>query len=166
MKFRGLATVMACIASLSGTAFAQAPSAPPAPPPAYGPPITLAQAKKVAAAAEAEARRLGLNQVIVIVEPAGDLVYLERMDGISYGTIHLAERKAQTAARFRRPSQIFEERVQAGSNYLLGLEGALPVGGGVPIVSNGEIIGAIGVAGAPLSPPDSQVAKVGADAIQ
>jgi len=168
MKFRIFAIVVTGVALLADPAFAQAPAPaapPPGPPPAYGPPISLAQAKKVAAAAEAEALKLGLNQGIAIVEPSGELVYFERMDGISYAQILLAQRKAQTAARFRLPSQAFQDRVQT-NNFLLGLEGALPVGGGVPIVSGGKIIGAIGVAGAPRSPPDEQVAKAGADALQ
>ena len=163
MKFHVLTVALTGIALLAGPVFAQAPapsSPPPGPPPAYGPPITLAQAKQVAAAAESEAVKLGLHQAIAIVEPSGDLVYFERMEGSSYAHIHLAQRKAQTAARFRVPTQAFQDRVQA-NNFLLGLEGMMPIGGGIPIVSNGKIIGAIGVAGAPRSEPDDQVAKAG-----
>jgi glc operon protein GlcG len=172
MRHLSLMTVAACAALTFGTVVhAQQPAAtapaapPPGPPPAYGPPISLADAKKVAAAAEAESLNLGLHQVIAIVEPSGDLVYFERMEGSSYAHIQLAQRKAQTAARFRAPSMAFQDRVQA-NNFLLGLEGMIPVGGGVPIVSGGKIVGAIGVAGAPISPPDVQVANAGAAALK
>jgi glc operon protein GlcG len=96
MKFRILAIVVTGIALFAGPAFAQTPAPaapPPGPPPAYGPPISLAQAKQVAAAAEAESLKLGLHQAIAIVEPSGDLVYFERMEGSSYAHIHLAQRK-------------------------------------------------------------------------
>jgi uncharacterized protein GlcG (DUF336 family) len=172
MRHLSLMTLAACAALMFGTAVhaqqsaSPAPAAPPpGPPPAYGPPISLAQAKQVAAAAEAEALKLGLHDTIAIVEPSGDLVYFERMEGGAYGHVDLALRKARSAARFRLPTMAFQDRVQANS-FLLGLEGMIPVGGGVPIVSGGKIVGAIGVAGAPLSPPDVQVAKAGADALK
>ena len=168
MKFRILAIVVTGIVLLTSLAFAQTPAPaapPPGPPPAYGPPISLAQAKQVAAAAEAEALKLGLHDTIAIVEPSGDLVYFERMEGGAYAHIQLAQHKAQSAARFRLPTMVFQERVQANS-FLLGLDGMITVGGGVPIVSGGKIVGAIGVAGAPLSPPDDQVARAGAAALK
>ncbi|HXP30040.1 MAG TPA: heme-binding protein [Stellaceae bacterium] len=162
------AAALAAALVLGGVAQAQQAPAPaaPAPPPPYGAPITLAQAKRVAAAAAAEARKLGVTEAIAIVEPNGALVYFERFDGISYGPLHLAVRKAETAARFRRPTQAFEERLAAGAYPVLGLEGVLPIGGGLPIVVKGKIIGAIGVGGAPVSAPDNQVAKAGVDAIE
>lgn len=172
MRQLSLMTLAACAALMFGTAvYAQQPASPapaappPGPPPAYGPPISLEDAKKVAAAAEAESLNLGLHQAIAIVEPSGDLVYFERMEGSSYAHIDLAQRKARSAARFRAPTMAFQERVQANS-FLLGLEGMIPVGGGVPIVSGGKIVGAIGVAGAPISPPDDKVARAGADALK
>src|SRR5450759_832620 len=116
MKFRILAIVVTGIALLTSPAFAQTPAPaapPPGPPPAYGPPISLAQAKQVAAAAEAEALKLGLHDTIAIVEPSGDLVYFERMEGGAYAHIQLAQHKAQSAARFRLPTMAFQERVQA-----------------------------------------------------
>ena len=169
MRRLSLVAVAACAALMFGTAVqAQQPASPappPGPPPAYGPPISLAQAKQVAAAAEAEALKLGLHDTIAIVEPSGDLIYFERMEGGAYAHIQLAQHKAQSAARFRLPTMAFQERVQANS-FLLGLDGMITVGGGVPIVSGGKIIGAIGVAGAPLSPPDDQVARAGAAALK
>src|ERR1022692_172337 len=169
MRRLSLVAVAACAALMFETAVqAQQPASPappPGPPPAYGPPISLAQAKQVAAAAEAEALKLGLHDTIAIVEPSGDLIYFERMEGGAYAHIQLAQHKAQSAARFRLPTMAFQERVQANS-FLLGLDGMITVGGGVPIVSGGKIIGAIGVAGAPLSPPDDQVARAGAAALK
>lgn len=163
-----MAAALATVLVLGGVAEAQQalPPAAPAPPPPYGAPITLAQAKRIAAAAAAEARKLGVTEAIAIVEPSGALVYFERFDGTSYGPLHLAVRKAETAAQFRRPTQTLEERLAAGAYPLLGLEGALPIGGGVPIVVKGKIIGAIGVAGGQVSAPDNQVAKAGVDAIE
>jgi len=169
MRFSLLAAAAGAALMFGAVAHAQQPASPPpsAPPPRpdYGPPITLEQAKKVAAAAEAEMQKIGQHQAIAIVEPSGDLVYFERMEGSSYAHIQLAESKARSAARFKAPTQAFQDRVQ-GNTFLLGLEGMIPVGGGVPIVSGGKIIGAIGVAGAPISPPDEQVAKAGAETLK
>ncbi len=167
MRQLSLTALAACAALMFATAVHAQQPAPAAPPPRpdYGPPISLEQAKKVAAAAEAESHKLGQHQVIAIVEPSGDLVYFERPEGTSYAHIQLAESKARSAARFKAPTMAFEERVQANS-FLLGFEGLTPVGGGVPIVSGGKIVGAIGVAGAPRSPPDDAVAHAGAAALK
>jgi len=166
MRRLPLTTLAACAALMLATVVhGQQPASLPPPRPDYGPPITLEQAKKVAAAAEAESKKIGQPEVIAIVDPSGDLVYFERPAGTSYGHIQLAERKARSAARFRAPTMAFQERAQ-GNVFLLGLEGMIPVGGGVPIVSGGKIIGAIGIAGAPLSPADVEVAKAGADALK
>jgi uncharacterized protein GlcG (DUF336 family) len=158
-------------AFLGAALFATAGQAQQAPPPAspplpYGPQITLDQAKKVAAAAEAESRKIGIPETFAIVGPTGLMVYFEKMDGTHNGSVLLARRKAETAAQFKRPSQAFENAVKAGNTFLLGLEGAMPVGGGVPIVVNGMIIGAIGASGAPASEPDGDVAQAGADALK
>jgi uncharacterized protein GlcG (DUF336 family) len=144
---------------------AGAPPAAPAPLP-YGMPIGLADAKKAADAAIAEAGKTGFASAVAIVGPAGDLIYFERMDNANISTTWLAQDKAKTAATFRRPSKLFEDRVQAGSTYVLGLDGAIPVGGGVPLVKEGHIIGAIGASGAPSSGPDEQVAQAGAAAVK
>jgi uncharacterized protein GlcG (DUF336 family) len=167
MRQLSLATLAACAALMLGSAVhAQQPASPPPPgPPEYGPPISLAQAKQVAAAADAESHKLGQHQVIAIVEPSGDLIYFERPEGTSYAHIQLAQSKARSAARFRAPTMAFQDRVQANS-FLLGLEGLIPVGGGVPIVSGGKVIGAIGVAGAPRSPADDAVARAGTAALK
>jgi len=161
----GVASAQQSAAPAGSGAPAAAPGAPPPPLP-YGMPISLADAKKAAAAAIAEVGKTGFASAVAIVGPAGDLIYFERMDNANLSTTWLAQKKAQTAATFRRPSKLFEERVQSGATYLLGLEGAMPVGGGVPLVQNGHVVGAIGASGAPSSGPDEQVAQAGAAAVK
>lgn len=155
-----------CVGLVLATAAQAQDKGPPAALP-YGPPITLGQAKKVMAAAEAQAAKIvKWPEAIAIVEPSGQLVMFEKADNTQYGSIHLAMRKAETAAQFRAPSRIFEDLVANGHNVLLGLEGAMPIGGGVPIVVDGKVIGAIGASGAPFSDPDEEIAKAGAAALK
>lgn len=163
MKIRWWISAFAGAALLAGPALAQQASAPPAPPPAYGPPITLEQAKKVMAAAEAEAKKAPFPVAIYIVEPSGEMVMMERMDNTQYGSVALAQKKAESAARFKRPTQALQDRVQSAV-FLLQL-GANVVGGGVPIMEHGKIIGAIGVSGSPGSAQDEAVAKAGVEAL-
>lgn len=163
MKIRWWISAFAGAALLAGPALAQQASTPPAPPPAYGPPITLEQAKKVMAAAEAEAKKAPFPLAIYIVEPSGEMVMMERMDNTQYGSVALAQKKAESAARFKRPTQALQDRVQSAV-FLLQL-GANVVGGGVPIMEHGKIIGAIGVSGSPGSAQDEQVAKAGIEAL-
>jgi uncharacterized protein GlcG (DUF336 family) len=159
-------TGLVLCAGLTWGAAAYAQNNGPPPPMPYGPPITLDQAKQVMAAAEAEAGKVKWPEAVAIVEPSGELVMFEKADNTQYGSIHLAMRKAETAAHFRAPSQVFENLVAQGHNQLLGLEGAMTIGGGVPIVAGGKVIGAIGASGAPFSDPDEQIAKAGAAAIK
>ena len=144
------------------TAMAQAP--PPAP---YGPAITYAQAEKAMAAAVVEARKNGWGVVIAILDSGGHLVMLHRLDNTQYGSIDVAKGKATTAVNFRRPSKAFEDVIAGGGAGLriLGLSGAMPLEGGIPIVLDGKIIGGIGVSGV-LSSQDAQVARAGADALK
>jgi len=146
----------------AGAVSAQAPAAPPA----YGPPITLEQAKKAMASAEAEARKNSWNVVIAIVDSGGNIVMLQRLDDTQFGSIDVARQKAHTAVAFRRPTKVFQDLIaQGGVNLrLLKLEGASPLEGGVPIVLGGKIVGAIGVSGV-TSQQDAQIAQVGADAL-
>ena len=139
-----------------------APSPPPTTP--YGPPIGLEAAKKAMAAAEAEAVKNNWPMAIVILDSTGHPVMLHRLDNTQYGSIRVAEDKAQTALDFRRPSKVFEELVAQGGVGLrtLGLRGATPLEGGVPIIAEGKVIGAVGVSGG-TAPQDGQVAKAGAD---
>ena len=125
--------------------------------------LTLEAAKKIAMAAEAEAKKNSWNVVIAIVDDGGHLVYLQRLDGTQTGSIDVAIKKAQTAISFKRPTKVFEDAVAGGRQVILALPGALPIEGGVPITIGGQIIGAIGVSGV-KSTEDGQIAKAGADA--
>jgi uncharacterized protein GlcG (DUF336 family) len=124
--------------------------------------LTLESAKKIAAAAEAEAKKNSWNVVIAIVDDGGHLLYLQRMDGTQTGSIEVAIKKAQTAMSFKRPTKVFEDAIAGGRNALIALHGALPLEGGVPVTVGGQIIGAIGVSGV-KSTEDGQIAKAGAD---
>jgi uncharacterized protein GlcG (DUF336 family) len=132
----------------------------------YGLAIALETAKKVAAAALAETRRNGWAMAVAIVDPAGDLVYFEKMDATQVGSVAVAIGKARSAARFKRPTKAFQDTLVAGGDGLrvLSLEGAVPIEGGVPIVAEGKIVGAIGVSGG-TSPQDGQCATAGTQAV-
>jgi glc operon protein GlcG len=134
--------------------------------PPYGPSITLAQAKKVAEAALAPARGNGWTMVIAIVDPGGHLVYLEKLDQTQVGSVVIAEQKARSAAIFKRPTKMFQERLARGGDGLLVLRlaGAIPVEGGLPIVVDGKLIGALGVSGG-SSAEDEVCAEAGAAAL-
>jgi len=148
---------LATLSSASATAGAQ--DAPP-----YGPQITLDAARKVAAAAEAEARKNNWRMAIAIVDNHGTLVYYQMLDDTQTGSAIVAVEKARTSAMFRRPSKAFEDNIAGGRNAILGLPGVTPVEGGVPIIVGGKQIGAIGVSGA-SSAQDGIVAKAGVDAL-
>jgi glc operon protein GlcG len=124
--------------------------------------LTLDAAKKIAAAAEAEAKKNSWNVVIAIVDDGGHLLYLQRMDGTQTGSIEVAIKKAQTAMSFKRPTKVFEDAIAGGRTALIALHGALPLEGGVPVTVGGQIIGSIGVSGV-KSTEDGQIAKAGAD---
>ena len=162
-------TAFACILTIIlGTAAAsaqQAPSAPPTTP--YGMPIGLEAARKVMAAAEAEAMKNNWSMAIAILDSTGHMVMLHKLDNTQYGSILVAEDKARTALYFRRSSKVFEDLVAQGGLGIrtLGLRGATPLEGGLPIVVDGKIIGAIGVSGA-TAVQDGLVARAGADAAQ
>jgi len=134
--------------------------------PSYGPAITLEQAKKVLAAAETEARKNDWNVVVAIVDTGGNLVVLQRMDDTQIASVTVAQQKAWSAAGYRRSTKTFEEAVAAGpaGARILALHGAMPVEGGLPIVVNGKIIGAIGVSGV-TSQQDGQIASAGLGAL-
>lgn len=164
MRLLSLITMAAAAALIFGTTvYAQQPiatAAPPAAPPPYGEPITLELAKKIAAAAEAEAKKLNLNDAIAIVEPNGTLVYLQKMDGTQYSGSNVAIDKATSAAIYRRPTAAFDAGLRAGATYLLTLRGMNAVPGGIPIVVGGKLIGGIGISGG-SGPQDVQVAEAG-----
>jgi len=133
--------------------------------PSYGPAVGLDQAKKIAAAAVTEANRNSWHVAIAIVDTHGFLKYYEMMDDTQTASATVALDKARTAAMFRRPTKMFEDGISAGRNALLGMKGALPIEGGLPIVVSGKVVGAIGVSGL-TSPQDAQVAQAGLDAIK
>lgn len=132
----------------------------------YGAPISLADARRVMAAAEAEADRQGWPMVIAIVDSTGHLVMLHRLDQAQYGSIAIAQQKAETALNFRRPTKLYEDRVAAGGRDLrmLGVSGLLPLEGGEPLIRDGAVVGAIGVSGM-QSGQDAQVAAAGVAAV-
>ena len=133
----------------------------------YGAAISLDAAKKAVAAAAGEARKNGWLMAIAVTDPNGHLLYFERMDNTQIGSVNIAIRKAQTAAQFKRPSKVFQDLIAKGDSftYLLGLEGAMPVQGGLPMVMDGKIVGAIGVSGA-TGDQDSQCAMAGLEALK
>ena len=136
-------------------------------PMAYGASVSLENAKKAAAPALAEAAKNGWMMAVAIVDTAGNLVYFEKMDNTQLGSVNVAQEKARSAALFKRPTQAFQERLATGGDALgvLRIQGAMPVAGGVPLVMDGKIVGAIGVSGA-SSAQDAQCAKAGADALK
>src|SRR4030095_3015681 len=133
----------------------------------YGPTITADQAKSVAAAAVAEARKNQWTMAVAVVDPAGDLVYFEKMDNTQVGSIDVAIAKARSSARFKRPTKAFQDALAAGGEgwRLLTLEGAVAVEGGLPLVVGGKIVGAIGASGG-SAPQDGQTAAAGAGTLK
>lgn len=122
--------------------------------------LTLAAAKQIAAAAEAEAAKNNWNVVIAVVDDGGHLIYLQKMDETQVGSVRVAQEKAQTSVNFKRPTKAMEDAVAGGRNVVLKLPGALPVEGGLPIMADGKLIGAIGVSGV-TSQQDGQIAAAG-----
>lgn len=133
----------------------------------YGAPITVENAKKAAAPAIAEAQKNNWMIAVAIVDPAGHLVYYEKMDNTQLGSAQFCISKARSAALFKRPTKSLQDALAAGGTGLriLRIEGAVPVEGGIPILMDGKIVGAIGVSG-DTSEHDAQCAKAGADAIK
>jgi len=133
----------------------------------YGAPINGETAKKVAASALAEARKNNWNMAAAVVDPAGDLVYFEKLDGTQAASVTIAVDKARSSARFKRPTKALQDTLAAGGDGLrvLRLDGAIPVEGGVPILVDGKIVGAIGVSGG-TSAQDGQCAAAGAAVVK
>jgi uncharacterized protein GlcG (DUF336 family) len=131
----------------------------------YGTPIDLATAKKFAVPALAEAQKNNWAMAVAIVDIAGDLVYFEKMDATQAGSVTVSIDKARSAARFKRPTKAFQDMLTSGGEGLrvFRIKGAVPVEGGVPIVVDGKIIGAIGVSGG-TSAQDGQCARAGVGA--
>lgn len=161
---------------MSTGAFAQVPADPANPnekipdamnPPAYGEPITIEAAKKVAAAAVAEMKKRNWNGMCIsVVDTHGDLVYFERDDRCQYASIQISQHKARTAARYRRPTVVFERLLGKGAffAYLPTLDDAIMSRGGNPLISGGKVIGAIGCSGGSGSQDDT-ISQAGAAAL-
>jgi glc operon protein GlcG len=126
--------------------------------------ISLEAAKKMAAAAEAEARRNGWTVAVAVVDVSGGLILFHRLDRVQTASLDIAIAKARTAARFRRPTKALEDAVAGGRMAILSFEGVVAVEGGLPIVVGDDVIGAIGVSGM-TSQQDGVVAKAGADVV-
>jgi glc operon protein GlcG len=119
--------------------------------------ITLEAAKKMAAAGEAEARKNGWTVAITVVDANGDLILFQKLDETQPGSIGVSQGKARAAALFKRPSKALEEAIAGGKAGFLSVEGIVPIQGGVPVVVDGKVIGAVGVSGV-TSAQDEQVA--------
>jgi len=133
--------------------------------PPYGPAVTLHQAKKLAAGPVAEANRNNWKVAIAIVDPHGFLKYYEMMDDTQTASATISVEKARTAAMFRRPTKMMEDMISGGRTAALGLKGALPIEGGLPIVVSGKVIGGIGISGL-TSAQDGQVAQAALDSFK
>jgi glc operon protein GlcG len=133
----------------------------------YGAPISIEAAKKAAAAALAEAAKNHWTMAVAVVDPNGTLIFYEKMDNTQNASADVAIEKARSAARFKRPTKAFQDALVAGGPGLriLGLPGAVPVEGGLPLISDGKIIGAIGLSG-DSSEHDGQCAAAGAATIK
>ncbi|GKS92171.1 heme-binding protein [Acidovorax sp. SUPP2539] len=132
----------------------------------YGPPLSLNVARRIAAAAEAEAQRNGWPMVIAIMDSAANLVLLHKMDHAQTGSVAIAQAKAESTVRFKRPTKMFEEALTAGgiNLRLLATDRACPLEGGLPVMMDGRLVGAIGVSGM-QSTQDALVAATGVQAI-
>ncbi len=155
--------------ALAGAAMAQQPATPvppPIAPPEYGPPISNEQAKAVAGAAFAEAKKNNWRMAFTIVGPAGEPVYFERMDGTQLASAEISRAKARTAVMFRRPSKAFADQYAAGNTTFMTFpEAPVASEGGVLIIVNGKIIGAIGASGG-TGQQDGLAAAAGANAVK
>jgi glc operon protein GlcG len=153
--------VLVAVSAMAQPTFAPPPQIP------YGLSVSTEGAKQAAAASVAEAQKNDWKMAIAIVDTGGHLVYFEKMQDTQTGSVDLAIEKARTAALFRRPSKVFQDGVAGGGEglRLLRLTGAIPIDGGVPIIVDGKVIGAVGVSGG-SSAQDGQVATAGATAVK
>ncbi len=126
--------------------------------------LTLAGARTMMEAAEAEARRNNWNVAIAIVDAHGELILFQKMDNVQVASVDISQAKARTAARMRRPTKALDDAVTGGRLALLAVEGVLPLEGGVPVIHNGVVIGAVGVSGV-MSAQDAQIAAAGIRAV-
>ena len=148
------------VAALAAPAFAQMPNP-------YGESIGVEAAKRIAAMSVAEAKKNNWKMAVAVVDIAGDLVYFEKMDGTQVASVNIAQDKARSAVRFKRPTKAMQDVLAGGGAGIrfLALQGAIPVEGGLPILMDGKIVGAIGASGG-SSDQDGLTAKAGADSVK
>ena len=153
----------ACLLALLAALPAGAQTAPPP----YGTPIGIESARKVMAAAEAEASKNNWSVVIAIIDSGGHVVMIHRHDNVQLSSIELSQGKAKTALMFKRPSKVLDDAISSGGagQRFLALKDIVPLEGGIPIVIDGKIVGSIGVSGV-LSAQDAQIARAGIDALK
>jgi len=132
-----------------------------------GGPVSLENARKAAAPALAEAEKNHWTVAVAVVDTGGNLIYYEKMDNTQIGSANVAIEKARTAALFKRPTKAFQDVLAGGGDgqRILSLKGVVAIEGGIPLVMDGKIVGAIGVSGA-TSAQDAQCAKAGADVLK
>ncbi|MGC1483550.1 MAG: heme-binding protein [Candidatus Acidiferrum sp.] len=157
-------SMIAAMVAICGLGIAGAQTQGPTP---YGANVSLENARKTAAPALAEAEKNHWNMAVAIVDTGGNLVYYEKMDNTQLGSAKVAIDKARSAALYKRPTKTFQDALAAGGEGLrvLKLKDAVPIEGGIPLVMDGKIVGAIGVSGA-ASAQDAQCAKAGADVLK
>ena len=126
--------------------------------------ITLEAAKAMVAAGEKEARANGWNVAITVVDANGDLILFQKLDDTQAGSIAVSQGKARTAARFKRPTKAMEDMISGGRTAFLAVDGIVPIQGGVPVIVDGRVIGAVGVSGV-TSAQDEQVANAAIAAV-
>ncbi|MGB2671472.1 MAG: heme-binding protein [Candidatus Acidiferrum sp.] len=157
-------SMIATMIVICGLGVARAQTQAPLP---YGANVSLENARKVAAPALAEAEKNHWTMAVAIVDTSGNLVYYEKMDNTQLGSANFAIEKARSAALYKRPTKVFQDALAGGGEGLrvLKLRDAVPVEGGIPLVMDGKIVGAIGVSGG-ASAQDAQCAKAGADVLK
>ena len=127
--------------------------------------ITLEDAKKAMAAAEAEARKNSWNVAIAILDAGANLILFQKLDDTQLGSVNIAIGKAKTAVNFKRPTKALEDMIAGGRQVFLAVEGITPLQGGLPVMADGKLIGAVGVSGV-LSSEDEQVAQAAVTVLQ
>jgi glc operon protein GlcG len=163
MKMQWLTSLIVTMAVVltAAAATAQAPA-----PPEYGAPITIEQAKKIMAGAEAEATKNKWPVVITILDSGGNVVMVHRLDNAQWGSVDIAKEKARASVALRRPTKALQDLIaQGGANLRLLNIGYSVLEGGIPIVVGGKIVGGIGVSGV-TSQQDAQIAQAGIDALK
>ena len=155
---RLIALALAFIVATPGAA--QSPATPPA---TYGPPIGIGEALTLIERGMEQSVAQEMQMAFAVVEPSGELVAFARMDGVPYASIRIAQQKARTAARLRMATSQLEERVQGGRTALLSSDEVIAVGGGVPIVVDGRVVGALGVSGATAAEDDALASALVSD---